>query len=240
MIEVRENLYAGDTEVTNDEYEAFLMDLLKNKEYELLEKCKAPKTNWRSLLPENLKDLPDSKIFDNNHPDHGSAPVQNISYEAAIEYCKWITKVYNKSTDKKKEYHNVEFMLPSEEEWEYAAHGNHTSPYPWGGYYYRNAKGCFLYNVKVHEEEPCTDCSEKAKTQPHNDGGFFPVIADAYFPNDYGLYNTCGNVAEMIAVKGIAKGGSWEDLPDDAKIISQKKYSKPSPAIGFRVFMKVK
>ena len=240
MAKVRGSLYAGETEVTNDEYEAFLMDLLKNKEFELLEICKTPKTDWRSLMPEKFKDLPDSKIFDNSHPDDGSSPVQNISYEAAIEYCKWITKVYNNSTDKKKEHRKVEFRLPSEEEWEYAAHGNLTGPFPWGGHYYRNAKFCFLYNTEVANEKPCTDCSEKAKVQPHNDGGFFPVKADAYFPNNYGLYNTCGNVAEMISVKGIAKGGSWEDRPDDSKIISQKKYTKPSPAIGFRVFMQVK
>jgi formylglycine-generating enzyme required for sulfatase activity len=28
------------------------------------------------------------------------------------------------------------------------------------------------------------------------DGGMYPVRADSYFPNDYGLYNMAGNVAE--------------------------------------------
>ena len=240
MVKVREGLYAGKTEVTNEQYEVFLMDLLKNKEFELLETCKAPKTDWRNLLPEKHKHLSDNEVFSNGHPDDGDAPVQNISYEAAQEYCRWITRVYNNSTDKKKEHRNVTFRLPSEEEWEYAAHANQTAPFPWGGSYYRNTKGCFLFNTEVMDEDPCTDCSEKAKLQVSNDGGFFTVNAESYFPNDYGLYNTCGNVAEMISVKGIAKGGSWEDRPDDSKIISQKKYDAPSPAIGFRVFMTVK
>ena len=239
MVHVRKNLYAGATEVTNEQYEAFLMDLLKNKEYALLEKCKAPKTDWRSLLPDRYENLSEADMFPNGHPDDPGAPVQNISFEAANEYCKWITKVYNNSTDRKKQYGEVEFRLPTEEEWEFAAHGNMTSPFPWGGYYYKNSKGCFLFNTEVSGEEPCVDCPSKSQTKA-NDGGFFPVPADAYFPNNYGLYNTAGNVAEMISVKHIAKGGSWEDKPDDSKIISQKKYDKPSPAIGFRVFMETK
>ncbi len=239
MVAVRNNLYASATEVTQEEYDAFLLDLLKNKEYDLLEKCKSPKTDWRSLLPEKFQHLSDEEVFPNAHPDDPKAPVQNISHEAAIEYCKWITKVYNNSTDKKKEYGEVEFRLPLEEEWEFAAHGNHTAPFPWGGYYFRNTKGCFLFNTNVADEKPCEDCPDKARSIA-NDGGFFTVFADAYFPNDFGIYNASGNVAEMISVKGIAKGGSWEDHPDESTIGSQKIYSEPSSAIGFRVFMKVK
>jgi formylglycine-generating enzyme required for sulfatase activity len=32
-----------------------------------------------------------------------------------------------------------------------------------------------------------------------DDGGFYTVRADSYFPNDYGLYNMAGNVAEWTS-----------------------------------------
>ena len=239
MANIKGSHYAGTTEVTNEQYEAFLMDLLKNKEFELLEKCKSPKTDWRSLLPEHLSHLPDAELFFNGHPDDPKAPVVNISHEAAQEYCKWITKVYNNSTDKKKEHRKVEFRLPTEKEWEFAAHGNHTAPFPWGGYYTRNAKGCFLMNLKADHEKPCDDCPTKGKDKA-KDGAFFPVTAMAFFPNDFGLYNCSGNVAEMIDVKGISKGGSWNDHFDKCEISSKDEYNTPSPTLGFRVFMDVK
>jgi formylglycine-generating enzyme required for sulfatase activity len=241
MVKIKDNLYASSTEVTNEQYEAFLLDLLKNKEFELLAKCKAPQVDWRSLLPDEYINLPDSKVFLNAHPDDAKAPVLNISYEAAQEYCRWITKVYNQSAEKRKKFGQVTFRLPSEKEWEEAAAGGRNITaghfYPWGGNYYRNAKGCFLANFEVLEEEPCQDCPGQLES---NDGGFFPVHAEAYFPNDFGLYNTSGNVAEMTMTPGIAKGGSWADKPEDCRVNSRKKYDGPSPAVGFRVFMDVK
>ena len=72
-----------------------------------------------------------------------------------------------------------------------------------------------------------------------NDGGFFPVRANSYFPNKLGLYAVSGNVAEMISVPGKAKGGSWQDAPQDGQIGEIKNYTLPNPAVGFRVFMEV-
>jgi hypothetical protein len=38
----------------------------------------------------------------------------------------------------------------------------------------------------------------------------------------YGMYNMCGNVAEMIEEKGIAKGGSFIDPAYKVRIASEK------------------
>ncbi len=239
MKKISGKLYAFDTEVTNGQYEAFLMDLVKNKAFDQLGICQAPRTDWRSLLPEQYKNLPDSEVFKNAHPDDPAAPVVNINHRAAQLYCDWITNVYNASNDKKKAYRKVRFRLPSEAEWELAAHGGRPDPpYPWGGYFIRNSKGCYLANYDVSDEKPCKDCPTNDNSRP-DDGGFFPVKADSYFPNDFGLYNTSGNVAEMIDQPGVTKGGSWAEIPFYGQITSRSTYTKPAPHIGFRVFMEV-
>jgi formylglycine-generating enzyme required for sulfatase activity len=51
----------------------------------------------------------------------------------------------------------------------------------------RNAKGCILANFKPNRGN-YTD-----------DGGFYTVDVHSYFPNDYGIYNMAGNVAEWTA-----------------------------------------
>ncbi|MCF8282041.1 MAG: formylglycine-generating enzyme family protein [Bacteroidales bacterium] len=232
------NLFAFDTEVTNGQYEAFLMDLVKNKAFDLLATCQAPRTDWRSLLPSTLKNLPDSEVFKNANPDDPQAPIVNISHEAAQQYCTWITKVYNASTDRKKAHKKVRFRLPTEAEWEIAAHAGRDAPYPWGGYYIRNNKGCYLANYDVSAEATCKDCPSTNNDRP-DDGGYFTVKADSYFPNDFGLYNTSGNVAEMIDQPGATKGGSWFEIPYYGQITSRNTFTKPAPFIGFRVFMEV-
>jgi hypothetical protein len=61
----------------------------------------------------------------------------------------------------------------------------------------------------------------------------------AYFPNKMGIYDVVGNVAEMVAEKGKACGGSWDDTPEESTIRSVKSYKKPSATIGFRMVMEV-
>lgn len=233
MKKVSDKLYAADTELTNGQYDpAFLTDLLKNKDYDQLDLCKTAKTDWISLLPKEIQNLPAKQLFKHGHPDSPECPVQNVSHEAAQRYCAWVTQVYNASPDKKK-FKKVLFRLPTETEWITAARGGlKDAPYPWpGGFYVRNSKGCYLGNYD--SKEPCGDCpaqttpviasadlSQNAETgisgesntpYPYkidsNDGGFFTVPAASYYPNKFGLFAVSGNVAEMIAEPGKAKGG---------------------------------
>jgi hypothetical protein len=45
----------------------------------------------------------------------------------------------------------------------------------------------------------------------------------------------CGNVAEMVAERGVAFGGSFLDPGYDIRIDSETSYNAPSPKVGFRV-----
>lgn len=242
------NLYAGATEVTNEVYELFLTDLLKRKEFDQLQAHKIYKTDWRSYLPAKFQNLSEDILYTNGAPDAPNAPIQNISYESATAFCNWLTAVYNNIEHKKKRFKRVRFRLPTEKEWMAAA--SMRSPntdttfffeeqqrkYSWGGAYARNDKGCFLANFNTSDFTPK---ETQDAGSPALDGAYFSVLVDAYFPNDYGLFNTIGNVAEMIQEKGKAKGGSWFHSAATSTIQNVQTYSEPQPYIGFRVFMEV-
>lgn len=120
-----------------------------------------------------------------SHPSFGNYPVVGVNWKQAVAFCHWRTQLLNTFLGKKKMAAESDFRLPSEAEWEYAARGGRTnSMYPWGNYYLRNKKGCLLANFKP------------GRGNYPEDGGFYTVRADAYWPNDYGLYNMSGNVAE--------------------------------------------
>jgi hypothetical protein len=116
---------------------------------------------------------------------------------------------------------------------------DNTILYPWYVMYYyrnnpRNQFNCFLGNFRVESVDvPCVT------RHPGYDGWIMIGPVATYFPNDMGLYDVVGNVAEMIDEKGKACGGSWNDWPADCTIQSVKKYPGPDETVGFRLFMEV-
>lgn len=122
------------------------------------------------------------------HPGYDDYPVVGVSWNQAQAFCWWRTGFLNASYATQGDPEVNPFRLPTEAEWEYAARGGRRfSQYPWGGPYTRNSHGCFLCNFKP------------LRGNYIEDGGFYPVKATAYFPNDYGLYNMAGNVAEWTS-----------------------------------------
>lgn len=123
-----------------------------------------------------------------SHPAFGNYPVVGVNWKQAVAFCEWRTKYLNSFLESQKRTQESDFRLPTEAEWEYAARGGRSqAPYPWGGYYLRNKKGCLLANFKP------------GRGNYAEDGGLYPVRADAYWPNDFGLYNMAGNVAEWTS-----------------------------------------
>ena len=152
---------------------------------------------------QSINNNPEEVLFSNGHPDLPNAPAVNMTYEAAQAYCQWLTAVYNQSTYKRKKFNQVKFYLPSVEEWRKAASGNSSASYPWGKDFTKNQKGCYVANLNPYYAEYDATQSKyivsKKPESPGEDGGFFPVIVTAYFPNEMGFYNMGGNVAEMVA-----------------------------------------
>jgi len=123
-----------------------------------------------------------------SHPAFGNYPVVGVSWTQATVFCEWRTRYLNASLEKKHMATESDFRLPTESEWEYASRGGRSqSMFPWGNYYLRNKKGCLLANFKP------------GRGNYPEDGGFYTVRADAYWPNDFGLYCMAGNVAEWTS-----------------------------------------
>ena len=166
------------------------------------------------------------------HPAYDHYPVVGVNWKQAEAFCVWRTEYMNSylSTRKREALVN-DFRLPTESEWEWAARGgNELNPYPWGGPYLRNQKGCFLANFKPNRGNYVAD------------GGLQTVIVAHYPPNDFGLYDMAGNVAEWTRdyynenayrhqndlnpdyrydakdeapeafTRKVSRGGSWKDL----------------------------
>lgn len=123
-----------------------------------------------------------------SHPAFGNYPVVGVNWKQATAFCEWRTHFLNSYLASKKRATESPFRLPTEAQWEYAARGGRSqSPYPWGGPYLRNKKGCLLANFKP------------GRGNYPEDGGFYTVRADAYWPNGFGLYNMAGNVSEWTS-----------------------------------------
>jgi hypothetical protein len=264
------------------------------KHYEhLLEKTK--KQNpfeffYQSLLPDSDIDkhnptwsydqfLGNSVYTDHyfRYPGFRYFPLVGVSYHQAVNYCKFRTKVVNEILEKDSKWQNydirVEFRLPTEKEWEYAASGGlNIDSFPYGivrpvnKKYYKHKIKKDIYCVKcleslkipyrkndyIHKMEfnvmddyatvdstiACyqdTSCFVKGvyKNDLFNGGVQYEFIYSNY-PNKLGIYNMIGNVAELLAEKGIAKGGSYKDYLKSFNIKSKFNYIGTTEWLGFR------
>ena len=192
------------------------------------------------------------------HPAYDDYPVVGVTWKQARAFSIWRSNLLNNYLIGTGQSIVNDFRLPTESEWEYAARGgNDLSPYPWGGPYIRNARGCFLGNFKP------------LRGSYIDDGGFHSLYVYAYNPNDYGLYCMAGNVAEWtsnafdessydfahdlnpdyvyeaqdkeanVLKRKVIRGGSWKDVGYYLQV-SSRTYEYQDTAkcyIGFRNVM---
>src|SRR6476661_791703 len=123
-----------------------------------------------------------------SHPSFANYPVVGVSWKQAKAFAVWRSRLNEAYKTSRKLPTRLDYDLPTEAQFEYAARGGRVgTSYPWGGPYIRNAKGCLLANFKP------------GRGNYIDDGGAFTVYVKSYFPNDYGLYNMAGNVAEWTS-----------------------------------------
>lgn len=240
FVEVKKGLFAAKFEVSNIDYQEFLASIQDNPT--LYKALNVQGDNWDDAL--SFSDPVKENYF--SHPAFHAYPVVNVSHEGAQAYCQWLTDLYH--TDERRTYQKVIFRLPTDEEWEQAASaGNDQASYAWGGPYMKNAKGEYLCNFRIIPQHKLSiDADKKIEVKakgtghaPARENYLITSPVDAFPANPIGVYNICGNAAEMTATPGLAKGGSWADTGYDVRIQSEQQYEKPSPKIGFRVFMEV-
>lgn len=192
------------------------------------------------------------------HPAFDEYPVVGVNWRQARAFCIWRTQLLNNFLPNVGLTFVQDFRLPTESEWEYAARGGiDLSPYPWGGPYIRNNRGCFLANFKP------------MRGNYTDDGGFHTVKVTEYNPNGYGLYCMAGNVAEWTSnafdesmysfahdlnpdyqyeaedtdlpalKRKIIRGGSWKDVSYYNQVSTRTyEYQDTSKCyIGFRCVM---
>jgi len=231
--------FMSQKEVTNKQYRTFLADLKASGDLE----------GFRTALPDTAKWQMDKNSYNQpmvenyfSHPAYDNYPVVNISRKGAELYCMWLTKKYEAEHGPQK----CEFRLPLREEWVWAARGGlKLCQYPWGGPYLRNSKGCYLCNCRPLDSKHITyNCETsnfevipEAAESFSEDGAFHTIIVGHYAPNDWGLYDMSGNVAEMVQQNGIVVGGSWMSPGYDVRVESTAPFNGPAPTIGFRPVM---
>ena len=155
------------------------------------------------------------------HPGFDDYPVVGITWKQANAFCNWRTKIQTDFLSKKGEPELQAYRLPTEVEWEYAARGGKNfSMYPWGGYYARDKDGVFLANFKP------------LRGNYVEDGGIASMKVGSYDPNEYGIYDMAGNVAEWTSTAYDEAGYNYfgdlnptftyNALPDDPPVMKRK------------------
>ena len=117
-------------------------------------------------------------------PGYSEYPVVGVTWEQAHAFCHWRTQLLRSQLGVMVNA----YRLPTEAEWEYAARGGHRmAMYPWGDRYARDMEGCYLANFKPY------------RGSYHNDTGVGTLPVANFEPNDFGLFDMAGNVAEWTA-----------------------------------------
>ncbi|MDD4217292.1 MAG: SUMF1/EgtB/PvdO family nonheme iron enzyme [Bacteroidales bacterium] len=228
---INDSLYVDKTEVRNIDYIEFV--------YWCEREFGVDSDEYLSILPDTLVwesqyNEPMINLYF-RHPAYNLYPVVGVSYEQAVKYCEWRTDRVNEmlylklnklqSNVLKNEIQvpaYVIYRLPSIQEWEKVA-GLPLSKRTMKKLQRKKYQNLHKCNLNVSNEIGVPD-----------DMASITTSVNSYWPNELGVYNMIGNVAEMTSEKGIAKGGSWKHKPDEVSVENSFNYEIPKAWLGFR------
>ncbi len=184
----------------------------------------------------------DSGFIDEHGKDHTrpgiecktpSLPVIRVSWLEATAFTKWLSK----KTGKK-------FRLPTEKEWEYAARAGSDKPFFWGNEKSDFSKYANFADKNIDKFDARQTFNFILREDKFNDGAQIQTTPGKYQPNNFGLYDMFGNVAEFTSTstkdgRVVTKGGSWYDLPHWVDAGNNVKYEKFQRVynVGIRLIM---
>lgn len=175
-------------------------------------------TGWEQKLGHNWT----QHLYRHNDKLNGADyPVVGVTWYEVVAFCLWLSDVTNE-----------QIMLPLEEQWRYAAHGEDCRTYPWGEEW-----DCTRCNNSV---EPCKNDRTTPVTQYEGKGdspfGVVDMVGNVW---EWCLtnYASARNDLESTDIRCI-QGGAWID--SDIKYLRCRKdnWYTPfykSPVIGFRI-----
>ena len=117
-------------------------------------------------------------------------PVIYVSWNDAVEFCKWLSKKEGQS-----------YRLPTEAEWEYACRAGSQSRYLFGdepAELIRHANGADASRLKLLYANS-TDKSLRSKFLTGDDGFVWTAPVGKFLPNAFGLHDMHGNAWEWCS-----------------------------------------
>ena len=225
-VKISDKLFFDETEITNFNWGEYLYW----KKIHFGDSSR----EYKASLPDTLVWL-DSSAYNKpyveyyfSHPAYRNYPVVGISYEQAVDFCKWRTDrvLELHAHQHKKDYipNKFQYRLPTKAEWETVAKA---------GYDEKTFK---IFESKKYKGMARANLTRPyvKNTAPQSDNADVTAPVYSYWANSYGLWQIIGNVSEMISEKGIAKGGSWHDKENEVSVEKDYSYNKPKSWLGFR------